>query len=401
MADSRNRLSVMFKPTTACNLRCKYCYAARGRDDCARSMDMDELRAAFRFLLDYCVENGFGGVHVEWHGGEPTLPGAAFIDEAVDFYESLFGEAGIAVTNGIQTNLARLDDALADLLVRRFPASIGVSVDWSTGERAWPDGRDSTGDVVANLRSLKGAGAKITAISTVSAANVRDPGGMYRFFKDLGVPFRSNRIFPNGTAGSDSSSAGVSAADYASFICALADTMLADPEPHVARTACDYIVAYLRDGSSLCCLSRDCTRSFLSIAPGGAVYPCNRFDTPSEIVGDFRRDKPSDVRARILDFVAGGLGDNPGARRLREEKCPSCPWLQLCHSGCLHSRKTGWIEEECKVNCLIWGHISEALGAMGVPRGFLRGIAASASADSFLDALFGPQNQQDARKTKP
>lgn len=401
MADSPNRLSVMFRPTMACNLRCSYCYAARGRDGLARSMDMEEVRAAFRFIRDYCLENGFEAVQVVWHGGEPTLPGAAFMEEAIAFYDSLLGDAGISVSNGIQTNLARLDDALAGLLVRRFPSSIGVSIDWNTGERAWPDGRDSTPDVVGNIRRLKGLGARITAISSVSSANVRDPVGMYRFFKGLGVPFRSNRIFPNGTAGSDVTATAVSSADYASFLCILVDTMLADPAPHVARTACDYVVAYLCDGSSLCCLSEDCTRSFLSVAPGGAIFPCNRFDAPSEAVGDFRRDRPAEVRARLLGFVRGSRSDDPRARLLREGRCPSCPWLPLCHSGCLHSRKTGWLSEECEVNRLVWGHIAETLGGMGIPRGFLRGIAGSADADTFFETLLGPSLHPKTRSNDP
>ena len=388
MADSRNKLSVMFKPTTACNLRCRYCYAARGRDNYAQLMEMDELRMAFRFLNDYCVENGFQSIHIVWHGGEPTLPGFSFMGEAIDFYETLFESSGISVSNGIQTNLARLDDRLANLLVGRFSSSIGVSIDWNTGDRVWPDGHDSTPDVVDNIRRLQNLGAKITAISSVSSANIGNPTGMYGFFKALGVPFRSNRIFPNDTPGSDAGSSAVSSVEYASFICALIDTMLADPVPHVARTACDYIVSYLCNGSSLCCLSEDCTRSFLSIAPGGAIYPCNRFDTPCETVGDYRRDKPVDVRRRLLDFVRGSLSDNPETRLLREEKCPVCPWLSLCHSGCLHSRKTGWLSEECKVNCLIWSHVSEVLDAMGIPRGFLRDLGNGADADEFLEALF-------------
>ena len=389
----------MFKPTLACNLRCAYCYAARGRDECAQTMDMDELRAAFRWLRDYCLQGEFGSMHVVWHGGEPTLPGAAYMDEAISFYEAVFGEAGLSVSSGIQTNLARLDDNLAALLSTRFE-SVGVSIDWNTGARIWPDGRDSMPDVVTNIRRLRKAGGKITAISSVSAENVRDPEGMYRFFKELGVPFRSNRIFPNRTDGSESLASGVSAEDYASFICALTDTMLADPSPHVARTVCDYIMAYLCNGSSLCCLSEDCTRSFLSLAPGGAIYPCNRFDAPSEAVGDFRSDDPAAVRGRIREFM-GCLSDDSVTRLLRETKCPTCTWLPMCHSGCLHSRKTGWLAEECKANCLIWNHISEKLGAMGIPRGFLRDIADTDAADSFLAALFDSPNQPAAEENTP
>lgn len=401
MPDSRNRLSVMFKPTTACNLRCSYCYAARGRVECAKTMDAEEVQTAFRWLLDYCRQGGFTDVHVVWHGGEPTLPGAAFMEETISFYESMFGDAGIPVSSGIQTNLAILDDALAELLAKRFSASVGVSIDWNTGARVWPDGHDSTPGVVANIRRLRAIGAKVTAISSVSAANVRDPVGMYDFFKELGVPFRSNRIFPNDTAGSDSLSSGVSAGDYASFICSLVDVMLADPKPHVARTACDYVIAYLCNGSSLCCLSEDCTRSFLSIAPGGAIYPCNRFDTPSETIGDFRCDSAADVRTRLADYVRGSRSDDPATRILRERECPSCPWLSMCHSGCLHSRKTGWLLEECKANCLIWSHISEKLGDMGIPRGFLRDISGTDAAESFLASLFDSNNKPLAKENTP
>lgn len=389
MPSRPNRLSVMFKPVLACNLRCRYCYAERERDGAAPSMGMDELRVAFQWLLAYCREGGFGSVQVVWHGGEPTLPGHAYLEEAVLFYETLFRDAGIQVSSGIQTNLARLDDGLLAVLRDHFGASVGVSMDWNTGARVWPNGRDSTPDVAGNVARLKRAGVKVTAISAVSAANVGDPVGMYRYFKGLGLPFRSNRIFPNGTAGSDAGAAGVSAQDYAAFVNGLADAMLSDPEPHVARTACDYILAYLRDGASLCCLSEDCTKSFLCLAPGGAVYPCSRFDDASERVGDFLHDDVSAVRARLRAFTADSPLDDPASRAKRLDECRSCTWLPMCHSGCLHSRKTGWLEEECAANRLIWGHLASVLGKMGIPRGFLRDALADEAAETFLNALAG------------
>ena len=101
--------------TTACNLRCAYCY--RGEQP-AMAMRLEVARAALGLA-------GSSGLpfHVQLAGGEPTLePGS------IEAIGKMVRSQGWAATMGLQTNATLLDAGLL-AICKRYRIDINVSID--------------------------------------------------------------------------------------------------------------------------------------------------------------------------------------------------------------------------------------------------------------------------------
>ncbi|MDO4627621.1 MAG: 4Fe-4S cluster-binding domain-containing protein [Planctomycetia bacterium] len=78
-----------FKPTNQCNLRCTYCYAENLKSLNPKTMTLQEAKEVFDWVLKYCKEYNFDKLSVTWHGGEPLLPGAEFMEQCVVLYRTV------------------------------------------------------------------------------------------------------------------------------------------------------------------------------------------------------------------------------------------------------------------------------------------------------------------------
>jgi uncharacterized protein len=72
-------LTLVIKPTNACNLRCKYCYVDPNAEN--GNMSLSVLEKVISGALSV---PGKENVRFIWHGGEPLLMG-------VDFYREVVG----------------------------------------------------------------------------------------------------------------------------------------------------------------------------------------------------------------------------------------------------------------------------------------------------------------------
>src|SRR5262249_8551333 len=113
----------VIKPSTFCNLRCRYCYEWRGLGDRTR-MPLDTwLRVAQAICHYHGLQEERSqtdlATRIIWHGGEPlALP--------PDYFEALLREQQAAVSNAgippdrivtcVQTNLTLLSDSALDLI---------------------------------------------------------------------------------------------------------------------------------------------------------------------------------------------------------------------------------------------------------------------------------------------
>src|SRR5688500_7513690 len=98
--------------TTACNLRCTYCYASAG-DTPVRHMDMSVARRGIEFIAGNARRRGTGRIELNFHGGgEPTVNWRT-MTSALDYAREVAarpGEPPLTVTASTATN-AVLNDA--------------------------------------------------------------------------------------------------------------------------------------------------------------------------------------------------------------------------------------------------------------------------------------------------
>ena len=374
------QLTVIFKPTSRCNLRCRYCYAARERETFDAAMGLDEAEAAFRWVRAYCESQGVSDLTVIWHGGEPLLMGAEVIERCVAGYVRMLEPLGIAVTNRIQTNLTLATEAFVPLLKSRFGSAVGFSLDYKSPYRVFPNGDDASETILARAAALREAGIRLSAICLTTIANVGRMRELYDWFKGLGIPFKLNRLFPTSSEDTSRLAGTLTAEQYAAALCELMDIWLNDPDPADAVTVENVVLSYLRNVSHLCAATGGCSRSFLCIAPNGVLLPCGRFDSDTYSIGNYRTDTVEQVLAEKERIV------RLGAAKPRPAECASCKWGSLCVAGCLHSRLFGWQEDECVTNKIVWRHVEDVLKPFGLTKGVVAELSPEESS-ALLDSL--------------
>lgn len=211
--------AMLAKPvSSACNLRCGYCYYA-GKE---RLLDVGTSKMTFDVLEAFTRQNlAMHGrdavVEFAWHGGEPTLAGVGFFREAVRLQEK-YGQ-GRKILNTLQTNGTLLDDEFCAFF-RENRFLIGVSLDGppelhdayrrdakgrASGKRptlpsdtadrhsaanlsvrvSWPSGRGSFDLTMRGVELLKKHSVPFNTLTAVNNVNVRKPVEVYRFLREL------------------------------------------------------------------------------------------------------------------------------------------------------------------------------------------------------------------------
>ena len=140
--------------TTACNLRCTYCYASGGER--SRSLDPETAFTAIDLVVGNAADRGEADVRVSFHGGgEPTLAGDT-LRRCVAHARRRSDERGIPLRTGTATN-GVMDDAMRDYLAAEM-TSVMVSVDGppqvQDALRPRPDGGPSSPEVARTLARL-------------------------------------------------------------------------------------------------------------------------------------------------------------------------------------------------------------------------------------------------------
>lgn len=97
--------------TTACNLRCTYCYASAG-DTPLRNMSLDVAKKGINFVLNNAIKKGENHIDISYHGGgEPTVNWKVMTTSLI-YGKEKAEEAGIKVRSAIATNGVLTDSQL-------------------------------------------------------------------------------------------------------------------------------------------------------------------------------------------------------------------------------------------------------------------------------------------------
>jgi uncharacterized protein len=173
--------------TSACNLRCVYCYASGGDRD--RFLDPEVAFDAVDLVVTNAAERKLDEVRVSFHGGgEPTLAGDT-LRRCVHRARRLSEEHGLRLRTGTATN-GVMDDAMRDFLAETM-TSVMVSMDGPPSVhdalRPRPGGGPSSAEVARTLARLSAGdvtlGVRLTCTDealTHAADTVRRLTSAYR-----------------------------------------------------------------------------------------------------------------------------------------------------------------------------------------------------------------------------
>jgi len=159
--------------TTACNLRCTYCYAAAG-DAPARSMSLETAKRGIAFILDNAVRQQVSTIEVNYHGGGEPSANWRTMTGSLAFARIEGSRAGIGVRASAATN-GVLNDAQRDWMIDQL-AGVSLSFDGlpevHDTHRPTVRGGGSSAIVMETMRRFDDAGFSYGVRVTVTADQI-------------------------------------------------------------------------------------------------------------------------------------------------------------------------------------------------------------------------------------
>ena len=110
---------------------------------------------------------------------------------------------------------------------------------------------------------------------------------------------------------------------------------------------------------TLCVRQKNCQQVYLSIAPGGKIFPCGEFDTPDTEIGNYLKQTPEEFAA--ADSRNGFFEKYPVPK-----SCSGCRYYRTCYGGCLHDRYAAGYPYKCRSNRIYWDHVVHWLEEKGL-----------------------------------
>ena len=112
-------VTLIVKPTHACNLRCPYCYDKMNKTS-KGVMSLDMVRKTAEIFRN------FDKVTWIWHGGEPLLMGVEWLDNASAIVQDILGKDRVILA--LQTNGVLIDDKYIQFF-HKYGITPGLSFD--------------------------------------------------------------------------------------------------------------------------------------------------------------------------------------------------------------------------------------------------------------------------------
>lgn len=134
--NSPNPFTLHVRLTKACNADCSYC--SSWQENPQEQMTVDEYRKSISFIINKWKELGIrvDFLTIEYVGGEILLVPRKRLKEIVEAGRELFGQAGITVYDGAQSNLIA-SSSRVEFLFELFEGRVGTSIDQVTDQRAF------------------------------------------------------------------------------------------------------------------------------------------------------------------------------------------------------------------------------------------------------------------------
>ncbi len=365
---------IMAKPVGAvCNLDCDYCYYVDRMDayGSARSVRMpdDVLERHIRSNIAQHSESPAPEIWFSWQGGEPSLYGLPAFRRIVALQQELC-PPGKTICNAFQTNGYTVDADWAGFLAE-YDFLVGISIDGPPHlhDRYRRDrgGHPTYERVVTGLRHLQAAGARVNALTVLNNENARDPAGVYRHLKSLGIEYIQfipvvERQTDDGAIArvpqldkprpSDRmTSWSVDPLDYGRFLCVVFDEWSSNDIGSVFVQGFDeHLGAWAGRPAGLCLFSENCGRG-LALDHNGDVYSCDHYVYPQYKLGN------------ILDSDFGTFVGDPDQIVFGQYKskslsagCRDCDYRFACHGGCPKHRLVMNSDDDLTANYLCPGY---------------------------------------------
>jgi uncharacterized protein len=159
--------------TSACNLRCRYCYAAAG-EAAPAYMRPEVARRAIDFVAANAAASGAPAFEVNYHAaGEPTTHWKLLVESHL-YARGVARSRGLRLRSSLTTNGVLTADKRAWIVSHLDGATVSFDglPEVQDANRRFPSGRGSSDIVLATLRAFDRAGFRYSIRMTVAAEAV-------------------------------------------------------------------------------------------------------------------------------------------------------------------------------------------------------------------------------------
>lgn len=342
----RRRFSSLAKPSgAACNLDCTYCFFL-SKEMLYTEQNMSEETLDV-YMQNFLRSQPDGEVVVEWQGGEPTLRGLGFFEEAVALGKR-YGRPGQRVRHSLQTNGTLLTEQWVEFLAReRF--LVGLSMEGPKDAhdlyRVNKAGRGSHGQVLRAWHRLQAAGVDTNILCTVHHGNEGRGLEVYQYFRDtLGAKFiqfipiverQGSSVLPYYHQGGDVSERSITPGGWGQFLIDVFEEGKRRDVGSVSVQMFDAMVGNALGAYSMCIHAPTCGSS-LAVMHTGEIYACDHWVEEGFERGNVTQIPLADV---LKDPRQVKFGNDK--RALLPDKCLSCNVRWACEGGCPKDRFLG------------------------------------------------------------
>lgn len=312
---------LMLLPSLACQARCSYCFGPN-RGPVMRD---DIFDAALNWIAATTPTDQ--SLELTFHGGEPLLAGHAWYHRNLPRLHQRFGD-GLRL--GIQSNLWLLDDEFCELF-REHRVSIGTSLD---GPEAINDAQRGAGyfaHTMAGIETARRHGLSPGVICTFTRRSAPHYQEIFDFFAEQGLGF-SVHAMVCGLDGAQDDGLALTAEEKGDLLVALFDCYLANVTRARIGTF-DSMARSISAGHGGLCTFTDCLGGYLTVAPDGGIFSCNRFAHHPEWRLGWVHEQPG-----LDTLTEGPVWQALRARELSvAEDCGDCAHFAYCRGGCAYN----------------------------------------------------------------
>ena len=314
-------ISIIVKPTNACNLRCKHCYhSGTGYSDDKMSEEVLER------LISSTVSN-YNNVSYIWHGGEPLTMPVEFYKKALELQDKYRISKEQCIRNSMQSNGTYITEEIAEFIADNN-ILIGLSFEGPYNDVL----RGLTEKTEEGYANLKKHNIIPGSIAVVGKYNVDDLISVYEYFRQRNRPLKLNPIFDSGEASNNKELLLNDPIHYAEKMCELFDVWMYGTNTNIRISPFSGYAQSVISNKPTCCTNSGCLKHWLGITPKGDLYPCGRYYPEEFCLGN------------IMDFTdlhdvyrTETYKEIIRKTNIRRKKCrEKCDVFELCYGGCLN-----------------------------------------------------------------
>ncbi len=329
-------IHLLYVPTMACNMACKYCYLEDNTKDTMKEYnEVDTLK----YAVEKFKENNVVPFNISLHGGEvTTLSKKAFHDiikYISDYYDenrSLLNEAGFKVGRPhIKTNLYDLEKHIDT--IKEFNVSISGSLDLPLKlhdeYRVDKGGKTTLKKILSNVELLKDIPNKKKVSATIFKEHYKY---LDDIIKDIEYLHKNTCLDMNDfnfMIGFDYNSNGILHHISEEEQLDLYNKM----HEHFDGTELDTGVNgpwFDEFGPGYCSNCDNCGEKFVLLEKNGDIYSCVRGQkNPDYYYGNIYDNSVAEILATAQEKIFNNHNKEPF-----NEECSKCGYLYLCKTGC-------------------------------------------------------------------